>query len=178
MCERWKKRSEDFNAEMEELLQNEKLQEEALHEEKERIKEQKRIKERYQEEISSCQTHLYNGIAEDSMKKDKCDSLLLPAINIPAASATHYKHYGVKGIDRVIFASAIKKEQEKTHKALEDAIFYRNLAERLRKEKRQAVSNMNDKVELVRDFWRNTILEGSTRGGRMVKKALETFTSH
>lgn len=34
---------------------------------------------------------------------------------------------------------------------------------------------MNEKVELVRDFWRNNIKEGSTRGGKMVQRALHKY---
>ncbi len=60
----------------------------------------------------------------------------------------------------------------KTKKALEEAQFYRDLAERIRTEKRLAISELNSKVELVRSFWRNKVCEGSTRAGKLVKKAL------
>jgi hypothetical protein len=43
----------------------------------------------------------------------------------------------------------------------------------MRKEKRELASSYNEKLELVRDFWRNNIKEGSTRAGRMVQKALQ-----
>lgn len=130
----------------------------------------RQIKEKCQQEIASCQEELYRCVAENSMQKNSYDTLLLPSVNTPTALQTTYE-----GIDihRLNFVSSIRLEQEKTRKALEKARFYRNLSERLRKEKRNVVDSMNDKVELVRDFWRNNIMEGSTRAGRMVKKALE-----
>lgn len=164
--ERWKKRCEEYNkVEEEELLQGNDQPLE--HESNEQYRQ---IKEKCQQEIASCQEELYRCVAENSMQKNSYDTLLLPSVNTPTALQTTYE-----GIDihRLNFVSSIRLEQEKTRKALEKARFYRNLSERLRKEKRNVVDSMNDKVELVRDFWRNNIMEGSTRAGRMVKKALE-----
>ena len=49
---------------------------------------------------------------------------------------------------------------------------YRNLAEQSQSDKRLLKSNMEEKIETVRDFWRNIIIEGDSRGGRMVRAAL------
>lgn len=72
------------------------------------------------------------------------------------------------------FLKSIQLEREKTKEALEQVQHYRNLAEQLRSEKRDVVCSMNTKVEVVRDFWRNKILEGSTRAGKMVKKSIDS----
>ena len=73
-------------------------------------------------------------------------------------------------LQRIDHAYAIELEKEKTRKAL-DQVQY--LAEKLRREKRNAVNIMNEKTEVVRDFWRSKILEGSTRAGRIVREALK-----
>lgn len=44
---------------------------------------------------------------------------------------------------------------------------YRNMAERLQKEKRELETTLNSKVELLKKQY-----EGSTRAGKMVQKAL------
>ena len=66
---------------------------------------------------------------------------------------------------------AISSCRRERDKALNDALCYRNLAERLLVEKREMKVRMEKRVETVRDFWRNQILEGQSRSGRIVKAA-------
>ena len=49
---------------------------------------------------------------------------------------------------------------------------YRNLAEEGRSKSRQQKHELEEKVELVCNFWRNKIVEGSCRSGRMLRAAL------
>ena len=56
--------------------------------------------------------------------------------------------------------------------ALLQARYYRDLAEVTRAEKRALKYNLEEKIELVRDFWRNKIVEGGSRSGRMLRASL------
>ena len=49
---------------------------------------------------------------------------------------------------------------------------YRNLAEASHTKIRQQKNELEEKVELVRDFWRNKIVEGSCRSGQILRAAL------
>ena len=135
------------------------------------------IEDNCRREISTCQENLYHYVSENSMQSNSLDALLLPSL--PDSSTKEDKTKELNGLDRVDFLSSIQKEQEKTRKALQQVKHYRDLAEKLRKEKRTAIHNLNEKIELVRDFWRNKICEGSTRAGKMVQRALlQNKTGH
>lgn len=41
----------------------------------------------------------------------------------------------------------------------------------MRKEKRDIAQASNEKIEMIREFWRNNIKEGSSRAGAMVQRA-------
>ena len=115
--------------------------------------EHRRIKETCVREIISCQEEIYQQVAADSVQ-NSFDALLLPSIIecTPANTSDVEEIADVvhSEVNQVKSVNSIQLEKEKTRKALIQAQYYRNLAERLRKEKRDEVCNMNDKVELVR----------------------------
>ena len=80
----------------------------------------------------------------------------------------------VKGVASQIAAqqyiSQIAKERDK---ALEMARSYRNHVDELQAKNRRLHCEMNDRVDVIRNFWRNNIAEGSTRAGRSVQRAEE-----
>lgn len=49
---------------------------------------------------------------------------------------------------------------------------YRDLAETLKKEKRELQNRLQTQTEVVRDFWRNKIFEGGSRGGKILRASL------
>ena len=49
---------------------------------------------------------------------------------------------------------------------------YRDLAETLKKEKRDIEHKLVSKIEIVRDFWRNKIVEVDSRGGKILRASL------
>ena len=55
--------------------------------------------------------------------------------------------------------------------SLKDALLYRNVAEQLR-EKRALHNKLTEKCETICNFWCNNLVEGCSRGGRMVREAL------
>jgi len=56
--------------------------------------------------------------------------------------------------------------------ALRLAKFYRDRVEDLVKEKRDLRHSLESQVDRVRKFWRNQIIEGESRAGRMVRTSL------
>ena len=90
----------------------------------------------------------------------------MPGCTIQAAAIPHaltaifgvdiMSHLNMTGIERVTIASCIQLEREKTNNTPQDAQYFRNVAESLKTEKRELASKLNNKVELVRDFWNNT----------------------
>jgi hypothetical protein len=180
MCTRWKKRHEQYSkAEEDErlLVQEQEANCDAMIHQNE---EYKHIESICWRDIATCQQILYDKVADDTLH-ESYDALLLPSVNVPDTSystATQEDlalQVSIKGVYRVAVVSAVQLERQKTRKALLEARHYRNLSERLRKEKCELTSSMNEKVELIRDFWRNNVKEGSTRGGKMVQKALENY---
>ena len=102
-------------------------------------------------------------VSKASLDVSSDDALLLPSVVVPD-NVAGVCTLDVTGIQRVAIASSIQQEREKTKKALQDAQYYRNLAERLKTEKRQLANEMNEKVELVTDFHS----KGSSRAGKLV----------
>ena len=51
-----------------------------------------------------------------------------------------------------------------------------NLAEKSQTDKRLLKISLEKQVETVRDFWRNKVVEGDSRSGRMFRNALITKT--
>ena len=68
--------------------------------------------------------------------------------------------------------SYIQQSQDKTAKALHLAQHYRTVAENVRSESLKRQKEAEGKVEIVRNFWRNKIYEGSSRAGKIVQSAL------
>ena len=84
---------------------------------------------------------------------------LLPQIVSP-------EHSNIAAEERLL-----KCERERD-KALKDAFHYRTLVEKLETDIREVKSTMHYRVTAVRDFWRNSVLEGRSRSGVILKKAL------
>lgn len=111
----------------------------------------------------------YHTIESDSMQDDT-GILLLPSVSsvpcqitIPCDITT--------AVEKTYVASCIEDIRTERDKALRDTLLYRNIAE-LRREKRVLHTKLTGKCETIRDFWRNNLVEGCTRGGRMVREAL------
>ena len=58
--------------------------------------------------------------------------------------------------------------------AIQGATFYRDAAEDLKKENRKLRVEMSEKIEAVRRFWRNCILEEKSDAGKMVMHAIRS----
>ena len=69
-----------------------------------------------------------------------------------------------------------KEELESARRARDNALLlarqYRDRAEKGQEEKRKQKKELEDKVELVRTFWRNKVVEGGCRSGQILRSAL------
>lgn len=66
----------------------------------------------------------------------------------------------------------IRVARSEINQALRLAHCYRDLAEKARSEKQQVQHKLETEIELVRDFWRNKVVEGGSRGGKLLRAAL------
>lgn len=68
--------------------------------------------------------------------------------------------------------SELRKARYERNRALHLAQQYRSMAEQSQSEKRDLKHALEGQIEVVRDFWRNKIVEGGTRSGRILREAL------
>ena len=66
----------------------------------------------------------------------------------------------------------LQEARNDRNKAMMEAKCYQELAETLKKEKRELENRLHTQTEVVRDFWRNKIIEGDSRGGRILRASL------
>lgn len=66
----------------------------------------------------------------------------------------------------------IQLARSERNDALRLAQLYRNKVEELVKDKKNLKHSYEEQLNKTRDFWRNHIMEGGTRAGRMVRAAL------
>ena len=66
----------------------------------------------------------------------------------------------------------VQKAREERDQALKLAQQFRNIAEQSFSEKRCLQYELESKVETVRDFWRNKIVEGGSRSGSILRASL------
>ncbi|SMN01767.1 hypothetical protein SPONN_26 [uncultured Candidatus Thioglobus sp.] len=149
-----------------------------LEEKRCRQEVQKEIERNCQKEIMDCQTQLYNHEASKTI--DSTAALLLPTVRVPDNDhetseeiKTQLPISDLSGIDSVCVVDYIQNVEAREAKALRLAKHYRDLAESIRSKSIKKQFAMEEKVELVRSFWRNEIKEGSSRAGLMVRRALQ-----
>ena len=120
-------------------------------------------------EMSKGVKRKYNDLqhSEMSVDNDKYNSFLLPSFLPNCGEVTVH----VKGIKDAVLTTAsevssskfINKIVEEKNDAVKLTMHYRNLVEALQSENRKLHCTMNDSIDTVRKFWRNSILEGRTR---------------
>ena len=117
-----------------------------------------------------------------SLQNDDYNSFLLPSLLPTRDNVT----VSVKGVNDAVLkvatetsaAKYLKQVIDERNTAVRQTLCYRDLVEDLQSKNRMLHCTMNNRIDTVRNFWRNNILEGSTRGGLCVKKALENVTRH
>lgn len=74
--------------------------------------------------------------------------------------------------DNTAMEKRLMKCTKEKDKALKDAFYYRTLVEKLETDIKEMKTTMHYRVAAVRDFWRNSVLEGRSRSGAILKQAL------
>ena len=96
---------------------------------------------------------------------------LLPSVIIPIEDKEPFS-YAPSVISHMEQQCIIKQATTDRDQALMEAKYYRNLAETFKTEKRDMEQAYANRVEVVRDFWRNIIVEGDSRGGKILRASL------
>ena len=170
----WKERTEAYEKGIEDdmAVEANRMQLQAKTAEQQELKKNQQVLTRCEDMQKIEQS--YHTIETDSMQDDT-GILLLPSVSsvpcqitIPCDITT--------AVEKPYVASCIEDIRTERDKALRDTLLYRNTAEQLRREKRVLHNKLTRKCETIRDFWRNNLVEGCTRGGRMVREAL--FRKH
>ena len=98
--------------------------------------------------------------------------LLLDAVLTPI-SEPNICNYSSEGAilaqqcNDMVTAARVERDQ-----ALLLARQYRDAAEVCQNEKREMKYNLEKKIEVIRSFWRNKVVEGGSRSGRILRAAL------
>ena len=98
--------------------------------------------------------------------------LLLPSV--PPLSEEQSSSLIAKVLTSVEQQTIIQEARNDRDRAIMEAKTYRDLAEKIKKEKREQECNLLKQTEAVRDFWRNKALEGDTRGGKLLRASLSS----
>ena len=160
---RWKQRKEKYEHEESESKTSEIPQEvEMVNVEATQILEQSKESSKAIDDIEKG----YNEIASDTSK----GTLLLPSVHVSDEKQPF--SYVASVLTTLEQQSLIEKARNERNRAMIDAKCYRDLAEKIMKEKRELENTMKRRTEVVRDFWRNKILEGDSRSGKILMASL------
>ena len=97
-------------------------------------------------------------------------TLLLPAVPIQIQNQPF--SYAGSVLSNMEQQNLLQEACNDRNKAMIEAKCYRDLAENLKKEKRELENKLQTETEVVRDFWRNKIIEGDSRGGKILRASL------
>ena len=107
----------------------------------------------------------YAALVNEAKCSSNCGPpLLLPAVIQPANKvkvSTEVK-------DMVEVEHYIKEVEHERDAAFQTVKILRNKVEQLHSDKRKLHYDMNNKIDTVRTFWRNRLVEGDTRSGLFV----------
>lgn len=150
-------------AEMEE--KKKKAEEERLHISK--LREIKAIEaaqhEHEMEHVELCYTELSHK-ERDNTSPLLLDSVVTPMVE-PSCSCSD-----------IIVAAQCKQQLKNACQERDNALVlarqYRGMAEECQTEKRRLKHKLEEKVELVRNFWRNKVVEGGSRSGKILRASL------
>ena len=102
-------------------------------------------------------------------------SVNLDPILIPMEEESPIEAVSSEGDDMVhtvCCSEHIQRARIERNNALHLARLYRDRVDNLIKEKRDMQHSLKAQVDKTREFWRNQIIEGSSRAGRMIRAAL------
>ena len=132
-------------------------------------------------EIKSQKENWKNSVKQKSTLRQSLTSELLRNtvwVTLHLLYLMHYCHQYVNQLAVVQATRSIRRganscSVEERDRALSLARIYRDMTETSQSEKRIMKSKLEKKIETVRDFWRNKLVEGTSRSGRMLRAALK-----
>ena len=110
-------------------------------------------------------------IEQNHKEKDSSDTspLLLDEVVTPVLEPTCNCTDSINGTRCKLLLESARRERDS---AVLLARHYRDLAEESHTERRIQKHKLEEKVELVRNFWRNKVVEGGSRSGKILRAAL------
>lgn len=114
--------------------------------------------------------HCYNTLAQNHMVEDD-SSLLLDAVITPVSESSCIFEDSCT-LQELHSRQQVQSARAERDRALALACKYRDDVEKSRMERRALKHDLETKIETVRNFWRNKIIEGSSRSGRILRAAL------
>ena len=122
------------------------------------------------------QVHLneekYTCLSVHSADQSSSSPLLLDNVVTPIAEEEEQCECSSSNVLALKCKEQILKARHQRNEALFLARHYRNMAEKSRSDTRMLKEDLESQIETVRDFWRNKIVEGSSRSGRLLRAAL------
>lgn len=168
---RWHERCQDSHA-----LHVTEVEERKKIEEEERLrlaelKEANTIQMARRHHVVDMTEHCYNTLTQKVNDNSDTAPLLLDAVVTPVSepSCTFSPKSTLHTIHCEEQVQSARKERDR---ALSLARQYRDLAEARQAEKRTLKNELERKIETVRDFWRNKVVEGGSRSGQILRAAL------
>ena len=131
------------------------LSTEALLNESKRIEAAEKLDKLYEQEYSVHNTSLQ---VHHNTKPLLLDAVLIPEVEEPPTTFNYSRR--------------LLEAQKERDIALLVARQWRDIAENIQAEKRDMKTEMERTVETVRNFWRNKVVEGSSRSGKILRAAL------
>ena len=112
----------------------------------------------------------YHSITQDNQETGP---LLLDAVITPVIEKKIT--CGCSGESTVLVAQCkeeVEAARRERNRALAVARQYRDMAEASITKRRQMKSELEERMEVVRNFWHNNVIEGGSRSGRILRAAL------
>lgn len=135
--------------------------------------EQRVINEQQNQQVQEQYLEVHEAaLKQTDCEGSGCNPLLLPAFaQFPGDDVEVYIQQStsdpvVNQACKIRAEAYINKIHKERNEALKQAQIYRNQVDKLRAKNRKLYWKMNDRVDIVRNFWRNTLTEGSTRAAQ------------
>lgn len=165
MKRQWRERSAKYHAEYIAEMEEKKKKEEKEKLRISRLREIQAMKVAQRHLEVETRNYMYMQCEDDS---SDTSPLLLDAVITPVSEPM----CSCSDVKATLCNQKLEAARREKDNALLLARQYRDLAEKCRTEKRMQKQELEEKIELVRNFWRNKVVEGGTRSGQILRAAL------
>lgn len=163
LCKLWKERKQK----LEKAVQEERELQGRIEMAQAELAADRKEQERMVKTLCAIEQSLVRETYEDL--KEQMHTAEQGCLLLPSITCTDTDVSGISLVAARAHAQSLEKER---NRLIAGACQYRDLAESFQKTNRHLRKQMYDNIETVRNFWRNSVLEQRTRGGRMVMASL------